>query len=50
MEGSIITPDDKRNNAYYGKSVTPTDILVRRSVNNPRAGDLIKTVAKGTKN
>jgi len=50
VEGSVITPDDKRNSAYYGKSVTPTDILVRRSVNNPRAGDLVKTVAKGSKN
>ena len=48
VEGSIITPDDACNTAYYGKSVSPLDVLIRRSVNNPRAGELIKNVAAHT--
>ncbi len=48
VEGSIITPDDARNTAYYGKAVSPLDILVRRSASNPRAGELIKNVAEHT--
>ncbi len=39
VEGSIITPDDARNTAYYGKAVSPLDVLIRHSVNNPRAGE-----------
>jgi len=48
VEGSIIEPDDSRNTAYYGKAVSPLDIIVRRSVHNPQADALIKTVTKDT--
>ena len=48
VEGSIITPDNSRNSAFYGESVRPIDILVRRSVSNPQAGELVKSVAEHT--
>ncbi len=48
VEGSIIAPDDARNTAYYGKAVSPLDILVRHSVNNPGADELILNVSEHT--
>jgi lipid-binding SYLF domain-containing protein len=48
VEGSIIEPDDTRNSAYYGKAVSPLDILVRHSVSNPQAAELIKSVTENT--
>lgn len=48
VEGSIIEPDDTRNAAYYGKAASPLDILVRHSVSNPQAAELIKTVTEST--
>ncbi len=48
VEGSIVTPDGARNTAYYGKAVSPLDILIRRSVSNPRAGELVKNVTGNT--
>jgi lipid-binding SYLF domain-containing protein len=34
------------NKAYYGRDVTPTDILIKRAVTNPHAASLIQAVAK----
>ena len=48
VEGSIITPDDARNAAYYGKAVSPLDILVRHTVSNAGAAKLMKNVADHT--
>ncbi len=48
VEGSIISPDDSRNAAYYGKAVSPLDILVRRSTSNAGAAELVKSVTKHT--
>lgn len=48
VEGSIITPDDTRNSAYYGKAVSPLDILVRHTVSNAGAAELMKNVADHT--
>lgn len=45
-DGSIITVSDESNAAYYGKSVRPTDIIVKRSVSNPKSADLRNTAAK----
>jgi SH3 domain-containing YSC84-like protein 1 len=33
--GAYIQPDEAANEAYYGKRVTPVDILVRRNVQPP---------------
>ncbi len=40
LEGSVITPRDSLNAAYYGKSVSPLDILVKGDVRNPQAYQL----------
>lgn len=37
VEGSIIEPRGSLNKAYYGKTVSPLDILVRRTVSNAHA-------------
>ncbi len=46
LEGAIVAVRDALNTAYYGKAVTPTEILVRREVSNPQAAGLIEDVAK----
>jgi lipid-binding SYLF domain-containing protein len=46
LDGSIIAVSDDSNAAYYGKSVRPTDILVKHSVSNPHSADLRKAAAK----
>jgi lipid-binding SYLF domain-containing protein len=46
LEGALVAIRDSLNNAYYGKQVDPTDILVRRDVSNPQARSLVQTVAK----
>jgi len=47
LDGTVIRPATDRNAAYYGSSVTPADILVRKVVQNPQAdglrGDLART-------
>jgi lipid-binding SYLF domain-containing protein len=48
LEGSVIAVRDSWNQAYYGKSVTPTDILVHRTVRNPESSALIDAVAKAS--
>lgn len=46
VDGSIIAVSDDSNNAYYGKSVRPTDIIVKQSVSNPKSADLRNAAAK----
>jgi lipid-binding SYLF domain-containing protein len=45
LEGSVISIDDRANEAYYGRPATPVDILIKRSVSNPDAAPLLKTVS-----
>ncbi len=40
LEGAVIATRDEWNRSYYGKEVRPTDILVKRSVNNPHSAGL----------
>lgn len=50
VEGAIIKPAEKRNDAYYGKPVSPVDILVTGNVQVPPSGkDLLATAAKVAK-
>jgi lipid-binding SYLF domain-containing protein len=44
LEGAMIRPADHWNTAYYGRPVSPRDILVRASVRNPAARGLLETV------
>lgn len=48
LDGAVVKTGNKRNNAYYGAEVSPTDILIRKSVQNPQADPLraaVKAVA-----
>lgn len=40
LEGAVINPRDKFNHAYYGKEVTPLNILVQGEARNAQAYDL----------
>ena len=46
LEGSVIKTKDKWNEAYYGKAVSPIDIIVKGSVSNPGSKALRESVAK----
>lgn len=48
LDGAVISTKDKWNQAYYGKAVTPVDILVTRDVSNPHSAGLIKAVTQAT--
>lgn len=37
LEGSVITPRASLNDAYYGRAVSPLDILIRGDARNPQA-------------
>jgi len=40
VDGSMIAVSDESNQAYYGKPVRPTDIIVKQSASNPKSADL----------
>ena len=44
LEGAVIRPSDHWNRAYYGRPVSPRDILVRGSFKNPGSRRLLETV------
>jgi lipid-binding SYLF domain-containing protein len=46
LDGSMISVSDESNAAYYGKSVRPTDIVVKQTVSNPKSADLRNAAAK----
>ena len=48
LEGAVIKIRGKWNSAYYGKSVSPADIIIRGDVANPQADGLREVVSKGT--
>lgn len=48
LNGAVVKTKDKFNEAYYGKPVSPTDILIRKSVSNPHADPLRKEIATVT--
>jgi len=48
LDGAVVKTRDGFNGAYYGKKVSPTDILIRRDVSNDHAEQLraaVKAVA-----
>jgi lipid-binding SYLF domain-containing protein len=45
VEGAVIEPRDSWNHAYYGRPVSPVDILVTRSVRKAAADPLRRAVA-----
>jgi len=50
LDGTVITVDDGRNQAYYGQAATPVDILVTRSVNNPYGARLAQAATSAVAN
>jgi len=44
VDGAVVGVRGSLNEAYYGKPVTPTDILIKRTVQNKGAAGLIKAV------
>jgi len=48
LEGSLIDVRDSLNRAYYGKSVSPSDILILGSVKRSKSDNLISAVKKLT--
>lgn len=49
IEGAVIATRDKWNSKYYGKTVSPRDILILRNVNNKQANNLRAAVKKAAK-
>jgi len=48
LQGAVAGSRDSLNEAYYGKVVKPSDILIRPIVRNPQAAKLLEEVAKAT--
>jgi lipid-binding SYLF domain-containing protein len=46
VDGAVVAVRPRLNRSFYGKDVTPTDILVRRSVKNKGAAGLLDAVKK----
>lgn len=46
VEGGTVWTRNGFNAAYYGKTATPTDILIRASVSNPHADQLKAAIVK----
>jgi lipid-binding SYLF domain-containing protein len=49
LNGQVIAVRESLNNAFYGKPVTPVDILVKNSVSNPAAAPLQAALASMAK-
>jgi lipid-binding SYLF domain-containing protein len=42
----VVSVRDSLNKAYYGKEVSPSDVLVRGTPRNPKGEPLLKAVDK----
>ena len=49
FDGTVVTINGAWNKAYYGKAVTPVNILIQHSVTNPGADTLKAEIAKAAK-
>jgi lipid-binding SYLF domain-containing protein len=45
LDGTVASTADQWNRLYYGRAVTPADILVKETVRNKQANELINVVA-----
>jgi len=50
LDGTVISTSDAWNRAYYGQNVHAPDILVRMSVRNKQAGELLNLLTAASKN
>ncbi|MBF0505247.1 MAG: lipid-binding SYLF domain-containing protein [Nitrospirae bacterium] len=49
LEGSVVNVRDSLNAAYYGRNVTPADIVVKRTVSNEGSAELRSAVGLAVK-
>lgn len=49
LEGAVVSVRNEWNSSYYGKPVSPVDILVKNAVSNPGSAGLREAVAKAAK-
>jgi len=49
LEGSVVDVRDSLNSTYYGKRVTPADIIIKNEVRNEGSKELRETVKKAMK-
>lgn len=49
LEGAVVSVRNEWNSNYYGKPVSPVDILVKNAVSNPGSAGLREAVAKAAK-
>jgi lipid-binding SYLF domain-containing protein len=50
LDGTIVSTADDWNQLYYGQGVQVADILVRRSVRNEHAKELLNVIARAARN
>jgi lipid-binding SYLF domain-containing protein len=48
LEGSVLAVRDSLNDSYYGRSVKPVDIIVKKNVSNPGAKELRAALYKAS--
>jgi lipid-binding SYLF domain-containing protein len=48
LSGSVVSVDDAANHAFYGRAVTPVEILVKQSATNANGNALAQDVARTT--
>jgi len=48
LEGAVIATRNSLNQAFYGKPVSPTDILILHSVSNPQSAELVNAVTQAS--
>jgi lipid-binding SYLF domain-containing protein len=46
LEGAVLSAKEEWNHTYYGKPVTPTDIIIRRAAQNPYSDRLREAIGK----
>jgi lipid-binding SYLF domain-containing protein len=46
VEGAVIATRGSLNAAYYGRDVSPADILIRGAASNPHAAPLIERIRR----
>jgi SH3 domain-containing YSC84-like protein 1 len=49
LDGTVVSPSNDWNKAYFGKPVLPPDILIRMSVHNKQADPLLANITKATR-
>jgi len=46
VDGAVVATRSDWNNAYYGGTVTPVDVLIKKTASNPHAAELLAVVSK----